>query len=59
MTMNTDRELLYDEEKEIWEAELIVGQRNLLIIDDALLHLRAVDRNGFVAQCVLETEWEF
>lgn len=59
MTMNTDRELLYNEERGIWETELIVGQRRLLIIDDAALHIRAVDCNGFVDQCTVEIEWEF
>lgn len=59
LTMNTDRELIYNADSNQWEVTFIIGERRLLIIDDAVIHIRAVDKNDFADDCVLPVIWKF
>lgn len=59
MTMNTDRELLYNQEKNLWETKFLIGSRNFLIIDDAFVHIKAIDKKYFSDTYILPIEWKF
>lgn len=59
LTMNTDRELIYDAETGLWSVKLIIGDRKLLIMDDHVVHIRAIDNNHFADDCILPVHWRY
>lgn len=56
-TMNTDRELEYNPNSQLWETSFYVGNRRLTIIDDKDIHIRAIDNNGYADDYVLDIDW--
>lgn len=59
LTMNTDRELIFDAETGLWSVKLIIGDRRLLIMDDHVVHIRAVDDHHFADDCILPVHWRY
>lgn len=57
-TMNTDRELQYNENDNIWEVDFYVGNRRLTIIDDKDIHIRAIDVFGYADDYVIDIDWK-
>lgn len=59
LTMNTDRFLQYDVQEDVWKVKFIISPRNMLIIDDPVIHIQALDISGNTDTTIIPIEWKF
>ena len=59
LTMNTDRCLQYDAQEDVWKVKFIISSRNMLIIDDPVIHIQALDMAGNADTKIIPIEWKF